>query len=259
MKRVTRVVFAGVVALALLAALFGASAVSNVALAQGPVTTPTAPANPPPAPPTNALEQTFWQSLANRLGVTIDRLTQAVKDAAKDTIASALQGGSLTQQQADALNQRADQWQPGQGIPLGGKGGRGHGGDGERGGLGGPGGLDAAAKALNMTSSELMTELQSGKTLADVAQAKGVSQDAVKQAMVAAKKAEIDAAVTAGRLTADQATQMKSQIDQQAAGLDLNSLLRGHGFEGDPRPFGPGRAPNQAPQAPTTPPSGSGA
>ncbi len=258
MKRVTRVVFAGVVALALLAALFGASAVGNVALAQGPTTTPTAP-GAPPAPPTNALEQTFWQSLANRLGVTIDRLTQAVKDAAKDTIASALQGGSLTQQQADALNQRADQWQPGQGLPLGGKGGRGGHGGGERGGPGGPGSLDAAAKALGMTSADLMTELQSGKTLADVAQAKGVSQDAVKQAIVAAEKAEIDAAVTAGRLTVDQATQMKAQLDQRAASLDLNNLLRGHGFEGGPRPFGPGRAPGQAPQAPATPSGGSGA
>ena len=258
MKHVTRVVFAGVVALALLAALFGASAVGNVALAQGPVSTPTAPANPPPAPPTNALEQTFWQSLANRLGVTIDRLTQAVKDAAKDTIASALQGGSITQQQADALNQRADQWQPGQGLPLGGKGGRGHGG-GERGGVGGPESLDAAAQALGMTSADLMAQLQSGKTLADIAQAKGVSQDAVKQAIVAAKKAEIDAAVTAGRLTADQAAQMKTQIDQQAISLDLNNLLRGHGFEGGPRPFGPGRAPGQAPQAPATPSTGSGA
>ena len=257
MKRVTRVVFAGVLAVALLAALFGASAVGSVALAQGPTATPAAP-TAPAAPPTNALEQTFWQSLANRLGVTIDRLTQAVKDAAKDTIASALQGGSLTQSQADALNQRADQWQPGQGLPLGAKGGRGHGG-GERGGIGGPGGLDAAAQALGMTSSDLMTELQSGKTLADVAQAKGVSQDAVKQAIVNAEKAEIDAAVTAGRLTADQATQMKAQLDQRAASLDLNSLLRGHGFEGGPRPFGPGRAPGQAPQAPATPSSGSGA
>ena len=258
MKRVTRVVFAGVLAVALLAALFGASSVGSVALAQGPVATPTTPAAPA-QPPTNALEQTFWQSLANRLGVTIDRLTQAVKDAAKDTIASALQGGSLTQTQADALNQRADQWQPGQGLPLGGKGGRGGHGGGERGGFGGPGSLDAAAQALGMTSADLMTQLQSGQTLVAIAQAKGVSQDAVKAAIVAAEKAEIDAAVTAGRLTADQATQMKAQIDQRASSLDLNSLLRGRGFEGGPRPFGPDRAPGQAPQAPATPSTGSGA
>jgi hypothetical protein len=253
MKNVTRVVLTGILAAVLVIAAFSAAGVATVAQAQSP--TPITSAAPPP---TNTVEQTFWQALATRLGVTIDQLTQAVKDAARDTIASEVTNGRLTQDQATQLGQRIDQWQPGQGLPFG----RGFGGPGGRGGpghrgLGGHGMLDAAATALGMTPADLMTELQSGQTLADVAQAQGVNQDAVKQAIVDAKKAEIDAAVQAGRLTADQAAQMKQQIDQAAANLDLTQPFGGRGGfpglkpDGSLRPFGPPPAPGQTPQAPS--------
>ena len=254
MKKMSRVVFAGVIALALMVALVG-----GVAQAQ----TPTPPTTAPSAPPTNPLDQTFWQSLASRLGITLDRLTQAVKDAARDTVTSAVQGGSLTQDQANQITPRIDQWQPGQGLPFG-RGG-GHGGPGGRGGhdgLGGPGGqavMDAAAQALGMTSADLMTELRAGRTLTDLAEAKGVDANTVKQAIVNAKKAEIDAAVQAGRLTADQATQMKQRIDQEAASQDLNSLLRGGRGGRDGFQRGAPGTPPQRPQPSTTPSARPGA
>ncbi|MFN8485269.1 MAG: hypothetical protein U0768_19705 [Anaerolineae bacterium] len=219
---------------ALLVALFAAIVGPSAAFAQGPAPTPTT--------PTNTMDQTFWQSLANKLGITLDRLQQAVKDAAKEAIANGVQNNRLTQTQADSLNQRVDQWTPGQGLPFerGGRGGRGPGGSGGPGEMhdsfGGPAVLDAAAKALNMTTADLMAQLQAGKTLADVAQSKGVSQDTVKQAIVAAEKAAVDAAQQAGRITADQATQMKQAIDQRAATLDLTKPFGGRGF-------GPGAAP----------------
>ncbi len=252
MKRVSRVVFAGILAVALVVVGLGAVSVARVAQAQGP--TPTAPSSPP----TNTFEQSFWQALAGKLGVSLDRLTQAVKDAAKDTVASAVTSGQLTQDQATQANQRIDQWQPGQGLPLGrGFGGPGGRGDRGPGGLGGPRELDAVAQALGMTTADLMTELQSGKTMADVAQAKGVSQDTVKQAIVNAEKAEVDAAVAAGRLTADQAAQRKAQIDQQAANLDLTQPFGGHGgFPGGGKhglpPVAPAGTPGAAPQAPAS-------
>lgn len=238
MKRMTRVMLAGVVALLLLTGLFGVGRGVNVAQAQSPT-----PAAPTGQPPTNSLEQSFWQALATRLGVSLSQLTQAVKDAAEDTVTSAVQAGTLTQAQADQLNQRIDQWQPGQGLPLG-KGG-GPGGRGGPGGpMGGPAVFDAVAQALGMTTAELQTSLQGGQTLTAIAQAKGISADTVKQAVVTAKKAEVDAALQSGRLTADQAAERKQQIDQQAATLDLDNLLRGAGGRGGRGGFGiPGDGP----------------
>ncbi len=232
---------------ALLVALFAAVAAPGAAFAQGPT--------PPPTTPTNTIDQTFWQSLANKLGITVERLQQAVKDAAKEAIAGAVSNNRLTQSQADALNQRVDQWTPNQGLPFGGRGGD-HGfgkpgapnSQGQRGQMpGGPGMmggtamLDAAAKALGMTTADVQTQLQSGKTLADLAQSKNVSQDTVKQAIVAAEKAQVDQLQQAGRITADQATQMKQRIDQNAANLDLTKPF-GRGF--GPGGFGMPGAPN---------------
>ncbi|MFN8485743.1 MAG: hypothetical protein U0768_22095 [Anaerolineae bacterium] len=247
MKRVKSVVLAGIAALALLAGVVGWGVVANVANAQGP--TPTAPTGHPPV---NTLEQSFWQALPSKLGISQDALTTAVKAAAKDAVASELAAGRITQDQATQMNTRIDAWQFGQGLPLG------HGGKGGPGGPGGPGFggqavFDAAAKALGMTSADLQTALQSGQTLSAIAQSKGVSADTVKAAIVAAKKAEVDAAVTAGRLTADQATQMKQQIDQEAASQTLDNMLRGgRHFDGGRGPGGPG-APQQTPAPGATP------
>ena len=240
---------------ALLVALFAAVAAPGAAFAQGPT--------PAPTTPTNTIDQTFWQALANKLGITLDRLQQAVKDAAKEAIAGAVSNNRLTQSQADALNQRVDQWTPGQGLPFGGRGSE-HGfGPGKGGGfeMGGQAVLDAVAKALGMTTADLQTALQSGQTLSAIAQSKGVSADTVKAAIVAAKKAQVDADVQAGRLTADQATQIKQQIDQEAATETLDNMLhggRGHGFGGPGGHDGPG-APGATPQPRQTPSAATGA
>ena len=240
---------------ALLVALFAAVAAPGAAFAQGPT--------PAPTTPTNTIDQTFWQALANKLGITLDRLQQAVKDAAKEAIAGAVSNNRLTQSQADALNQRVDQWTPGQGLPFGGRGSE-HGfGPGKGGGfeMGGQAVLDAVAKALGMTTADVQTQLRSGKTLADLAQSKGVDQNTVKQAIVAAQKAQVDQLQQAGRITADQATQMKSRIDQEAANLDLTKPFFGRGFgpggmgmPGMPGGRGGRGAPGTTPQTtPSTP------
>src|SRR5512141_189906 len=65
--------------------------------------------------------------------------------------------------------------------------GRGPGGDGSRGGPG----LDAAAKALGMTTDELKAELHSGKTLEQVAQEKGVDFADVQAAIQAARGTDV--------------------------------------------------------------------
>ncbi|HEX5506237.1 MAG TPA: hypothetical protein VFW96_26715 [Thermomicrobiales bacterium] len=59
----------------------------------------------------------------------------------------------------------------------------------------------AAASTLGLTPEQLKQELANGKTLADLAQAKGVAVQQVKDAMLAAGRASLDAAVKNNQLT----------------------------------------------------------
>jgi transposase len=105
-------------------------------------------------------------------------------------------------------------------IPFGWHGGgRGMGGFGGR-GMGGfgwaSGGqwtvFDTAAEALGLTPEELFAELHAGKSLDEIAEAKGVDVQTVYDAMNAARaeagKQAIEQAVEDGRLTQEQADQM---------------------------------------------------
>jgi hypothetical protein len=74
---------------------------------------------------------------------------------------------------------------------------------GARGGL-----LKAASTYLGLTHRELATELRSGKSLAQVAAARNRSVDGLKQALLAALKQKVDAAVAAGRLDAARARKL---------------------------------------------------
>jgi hypothetical protein len=65
--------------------------------------------------------------------------------------------------------------------------------------------LKAASTYLNLTHRQLATELRSGKSLAQVATAKNKSVDGLEQALLAALKQKVDAAVAAGRLDAARA------------------------------------------------------
>ncbi|MGO4108438.1 hypothetical protein [Paenibacillus sp. YAF4_2] len=79
--------------------------------------------------------------------------------------------------------------------------------------------LDAAATALNMTEDELKTELQADKTIAAIADEKGISEDTVIAALETAINAEIDQAVTDGKLTADEAATKKEETAAQAQSI----------------------------------------
>jgi hypothetical protein len=96
--------------------------------------------------------------------------------------------------------------------------GRGHGGFGFERSFGGQAGLDAAAKALGMTTDELSAELWGGRTLADLADKAGVKladvQKAVQDANLAAMKDSINQAVTDGKITQDQADWLIQGLDK---------------------------------------------
>jgi hypothetical protein len=121
-----------------------------------------------------------------------------------DSLSKLVTDGTITQAQADSItaaleaNRPAGMPDDGMGGPgMGrhhGKGGPGMGGEGK----GGPGmgrgrgaGLEAAATALGITADELRTELQGGKSIADVATAKGVNVETVIDALVAEAKTRI--------------------------------------------------------------------
>ena len=64
--------------------------------------------------------------------------------------------------------------------------------------------LKAAAQYLQIDRAELVKDARAGQTLAQIATARGKSVDGLEAAMVQAVKTKLDAAVTAGRLTAAQ-------------------------------------------------------
>jgi hypothetical protein len=104
--------------------------------------------------------------------------------------------------------------------------------------------IDAAASYLGTTAASLLTQLQAGKTLAQVASAtSGKSTAGLVAVLVAAEKTEIAAAVTSGKLTQAQADQITPTLTQRFTDL-VNGVHPaggpGGGFGHDHGPGGGG-------------------
>lgn len=157
---------------------------------------------------------------AKQLGVSADKLDAALKQALENRVDAAVAAGTITAAQAAELKQRIESGDfpiiglgPGPGFRH-----HGH----------GPGAaLDAAASYLGLSEAELRTRLENGDTPAEVAKAEGKTVDGLVDALVAAEKKQLDAAVAAGRLTAAQRASILS---------DLQSRIED--FVNDPPRFG---------------------
>ena len=129
-------------------------------------------------------------------------------------------------------------------------------GDGDRGfGFRGPGGgLSAAATYLGLSRTELFQQLQSGKTLAQIANAtSGKSAAGLIDAMVAAVRSQVGAAVKAGMLTQATADRITADLSARISAMVNGTFGPGRGGFGDPDgDHGGFGQPGQAPQAPTT-------
>jgi hypothetical protein len=107
-----------------------------------------------------------------------------------------------------------------------------------------PSPLAAASKVLGITETELKTELQAGKSVADVAKAKNIDLATVKAALLVEAKAHIDAEVAAGKHTAAEGVtklaEITSRIDTMltTAGLPARGP---HGKGGHEGKGGPGK------------------
>jgi hypothetical protein len=88
-----------------------------------------------------------------------------------------------------------------------------------------------AADTLGMKYTDLVTELRAGKTIADVAKAKGVELDKIVSAFVADRTVDLTAAVKANRLTQAQADAMLATMKTQVtARLSATFSPRGFGL-----------------------------
>jgi transposase-like protein len=96
--------------------------------------------------------------------------------------------------------------------------------------------LQQVAAVIGITSTQLQTEMSAGKTIAAIAKEHSVSAATVISTLVTDENAEIDAAVTAGTLTATQATQMKTQTTQRVTDM-VDGTAPAHG-PGGPGGFG---------------------
>jgi hypothetical protein len=158
--------------------------------------------------------QAILDDAAKQLGVSPAKLSDALKKALSDRVEAAVAAGRITKAEGDALKQRINSSD----FPLFGgfRGGFGH--------FGFFGRLAAAADYLGLTEAQLRAQLDRGKTLAQVAEAQGKAVDGLVDALVAAAKQRLDAAVAAGRLTQAQASEMLSGLRERISNL-VNARL----------------------------------
>src|SRR6266498_3968474 len=125
---------------------------------------------------------------AKQLGISPSKLSDALKTALSDRVDAAVAAGRLTKEEGDAIKERIQS----DDFPVFG---------GLHRGFGHFAHLDAAADYLGLTEAQLRSELEGGKSLAQVARDHGKSVDGLVDALVSAAKEHFDDAVAAGRIT----------------------------------------------------------
>ena len=167
-----------------------------------------------------------------------DRLT-AIKDALKGLVAD----DTITQEQADRVATTLAERFPG---------GRGHG-PGGHGPRGARIGVEATAELLDMTVEELRTALESGKTLAQVAEDQDVDRQELIGGLVEEAKEQLAEAVEAGRLTQAQADDLSEDLTARITEKVDRPGGFGRGGHGHGHGRGPAADDDATPSAPATP------
>ncbi len=210
-------------ALLLLAILFGAFFAGPLfASARGSQTSATSTSTGTPAA-TNPYCEQYLQDLAKRLGVSVSTLQQDKLAAAEDVLAQLVKDGKLTQKQADQIKQRLESHQActgnghrflGRAIAL----------QELRQYL--PNIANQVAQGLHLTTDQLKAQLQSGKSLSDIASAQHVSSSQLHTLVTNAIQTAVNKAVSDGNLTQQQATDFMQLLQKHPEFLDR--LLNGH-------------------------------
>jgi len=147
---------------------------------------------------------------------------------------------------------------PGGVCPCGGHGAEGFSGGGWHGGFGGSL-IDVVAKSLGIEPADLLTELQAGKTIAQLAKEHNVSTETIVNDIVAARKEVLDQAVADGNLTQAQADAILNAMRaiaptflERSFGSGASGSWFGPGMKGRGRMGGMGGGRWSAPSTGTT-------
>ena len=171
--------------------------------------------------------QAFVNDVAKRLHVSPQRLTSAIKAAEIDRLNAAVKDGRLTQAQANvikhAIEAKGPPFVPGVGPgPYGGP-------PGPLSGalfFGHASPIAAAAGYLGLSVPQLFNELRSGRSVAQIAKARGKSVSGLESAVTAAIKSRLDRAVASGHLTKSQEQQLLRALSTKLG--DLINRTSGH-------------------------------
>ena len=171
--------------------------------------------------------QAFVNDVAKRLHVSPQRLTSAIKAAEIDRLNAAVKGGRLTQAQANAIKHaieaKGPPFVPGVGPgPLRRPSGPYGGPPGPFGGalfFGHASPIAAAAGYLGVSVPQLFNELRSGRSVAQIAKARGKSVSGLERAVTTAIKSRLDRAVASGHLTKSQEQQVLRTLSARLGDL----------------------------------------
>src|SRR5262245_24496168 len=190
---------------------------------------------------------------ARELGVQPSGLSAALKKALSDRVDEAVEAGRLTEAEGAALKARINSGEfPLFGVPSS---------EHHPFGLIEPdpmGELSTAADYLGLTQEQLRDRLNSGNTLAQIADAQDKSVAGLVDKLVDQKKARIEEAVKEGRLTRTQADEILAKIREAVRDLVENGKLHFEYREDEPgsdklRPLHPDVHPPDTPPATVRP------
>lgn len=157
--------------------------------------------------------QAVVDDVAKQLGVQPSELSAAIEQALENRLDEAVAAGRLTQEQADRMKERLRSGD----VPLFGHGLRGMHGPGH--GIARGGHLEAAASYLGLSEAALREQLEAGKTLAEVAKARGKSVDGLVDTLVADAKKELDEAVAAGRIDEERRDDILERLEERLTAM----------------------------------------
>lgn len=169
--------------------------------------------------------QRFREAVADILGISVEDYDAAVEQAREQVVDEALAEGWLTEEQAERMREQAPHgFGPGGGMM--GKGFKGP----HMGFMGHDGQslIDVAAEKLEMSVQDLFAELQDGKSIADVANEKGVDPQDIIDTYLAQLEENLKQAVEDGNLTQNQADWMLEQATERVPD-HVNNTWEGHG------------------------------
>jgi lipoate-protein ligase A len=150
----------------------------------------------------------FIAETAERLGITPEELTAAMTEAQFEIIEDKVVEGALTEEQATKLKERIEEYGPLSVIGL--KHRVGH----RAICLGARLVVVSAAEVLGKEPAEVAEAVKSGESLAEQAEAQGVSVDDFTAALLDAVKAKLDEKVAEGKITQEQADRALAAIEE---------------------------------------------